>query len=71
MGDALSVPFIVSWYTLFTPPTPPPKKKIDFIFSWVEQSSREKAMLILKGIQTVSTRVVFILAYYPFQQKNC
>ena len=45
--------------------------KIDFNFSWVEQSSREKAMLILRGIQTVSARVVFILAYYPFQQKNC
>ena len=55
-------------YTCFTPP---PQTKIDFNFSWVEQSSREKAMLILRGIQTVSARVVFILAYYPFQQKNC
>ena len=53
------------------PPPPPPQTRIDFNFSWVEQSSREKAMLILKGIQTVSARVVFILAYYPFQQKNC
>ena len=56
--------------TLLTP-HPPPQTKIDFNFSWVEQSSREKAMLILRGIQTVSARVVFILAYYPFQQKNC
>ena len=50
---------------------PTPQTKIDFNFSWVEQSSQEKAMLILKGIQTVSAGVVFILAYYPFQQKNC
>ena len=49
---------------------PTPQTKIDFNFSWVEQSSREKAMLILRGIQTVSAGVVFILKYYPFQQKN-
>ena len=60
-------------YTLFTvySPPPPPQTKIDFNFSWVEQSSREKAMLILRVIQTVSARVVFIFAYYPFHQKNC
>ena len=57
-------------YTLFTPPSPPPQTEIDFNFSWVEKSSREKAMLILRRIQTVSAGVVFILKYYPFQQKN-
>ena len=61
-------------HLVYSPPPPPPpptQTKIDFNFSWVEQSSLEKAMLILRGIQTVSARVVFILAYYPFQQKNC
>lgn len=52
-------------------PPPHPQTKIDFNFSWVEQTYREKAMLILRGIQTVSAGVVFILAYYPFHQKNC
>ena len=46
-------------YTLFTPPPPYPQTKIDFNFSWVEQSYREKAILILRGIQTVSARVVY------------
>ena len=58
-------------HLFYSLPPAPPQTKIDFNFSWVEQSSREKAMLILRGIQTVSARVVFILAYYPFQQKNC
>ena len=66
----VTFPYTVQ-YSLFTLPLPPPQTKIDFNFSWVEQSSREKAMLILRGIQTVSARVVFILAYFPFQQKNC
>lgn len=64
----VTFPYTVQ-YTLFT--LPPPQTKIDFNFSWVEQSSREKAMLILRGIQTVSARVEFILAYHPFHQKNC
>ena len=57
-------------HLVYSPPPPPPQTKIDFNLSWVEQSSREKAMLIFRGIQTVSARVVFILAYYPFHQKN-
>ena len=51
-------PALYSTPCLLPPPTP--QTKIDFNFSWVEQSYREKAMLILRGIQTVSARVVFI-----------
>lgn len=58
-------------YTLFTPPSPNPQTKIDFNFCWVEQSSQKKAMLTLRGIQTVSARVLCRLAYYPFHQKSC